>query len=64
MLNLANFWEDARLVMPYYHVGNTENLKLDFRQFKLARDAYITRLNNIYHTNLKGSGVEYVQGYA
>ena len=39
-------------------------MKLDFNKFKQARDNYVKRLNNIYHTNLSGSGVEFVQGFA
>ena len=64
MLNLANFWEDARLVMPFYAVEGSQSLSLDFAKFKQARDAYIARLNTIYHNNLDGSKVEYIQGFA
>ena len=64
MFNLATFWEDARMLMPYYAVENTESLTIDFPRFKQARDAYVSRLNGIYHNNLKGSDVEFVPGFA
>ena len=64
MFNLATFWEDAKLVMPYYAVEGTNQLKLDFGKFKSARDAYVKRLNGIYHTNLANSKVEFVEGFA
>ena len=64
MFNLATFWEDAKLLMPFYAVQNTSQLKLDFGAFKAARDAYVARLNNIYHANLDNSGVEFVPGFA
>ena len=64
MFNLATFWEDAHLVMPYYAVEGSQSLRLDFGKFKQARDAYITRINNIYHTNLSNDPVEFVEGYA
>ena len=64
MLNLANFWEDAHHVMPNYAVNGTQGLKLDFKKFKSARDAYVLRLNGIYQKNLAASDVEYVQGFA
>lgn len=57
MFNLATFIEDAHHLMPYYAIENTENLKLDFTKFKKARDAYVARLNKIYHTNLANSEV-------
>ena len=50
--------------MPFYKIKGTESLRLDFNQFKQARDNYVKRLNNIYHTNLGNSQVEYVEGFA
>ena len=50
--------------MPHYAVEGTSQLRLDFRKFKQARDAYIKRLNDIYHTNLAKDPVEFVEGYA
>ena len=50
--------------MPHYAVEGTGQLRLDFKKFKQARDAYIARLNQIYHTNLGKDPVEYVEGYA
>ena len=64
MFQLATFWEDAHHVMPFYQIAGTESLRLDFEKFKLARDTYVKRLNNIYHTNLGNSQVEYVEGFA
>ena len=34
MFNLATFWEDARLTMPFYAVEGSESLRLDFGKFK------------------------------
>jgi len=64
MFNLASFYEDARMVMPNYAVENTESLKIDFTKFKKARDAYVERLNGIYHKNLSASDVEFIPGFA
>ena len=63
MFNLANWMEEAH-VMKGYGVGGTENLKLDFPSFKGKRDAYIKRLHGIYHSNVKNSGVDYIEGTA
>jgi len=63
MFNLANFLEDAE-VMKDYGVKGTQDLKLDFNEFKTARDAYIKRLNGIYERNLKNSDVDYQEGTA
>ena len=63
MFNLANFLEDAE-VMKDYFVEGTESLKLNFKEFKHARDAYIKRLNGIYDQNLKNSKVDYIFGKA
>lgn len=64
MFNLAMFMEDARHFMPTYGVRGTEGLSIDYPSFKRARDAYVERLNGIYHKNIAASGVEYVQGRA
>ncbi|CEF63210.1 Glutathione reductase, mitochondrial [Strongyloides ratti] len=37
--------------------------KFDFSKIKNSRDAYIRRLNSIYETNLKNSGVELIRGF-
>uniref|UniRef100_A0A0N4Z0M4 Glutathione reductase n=1 Tax=Parastrongyloides trichosuri TaxID=131310 RepID=A0A0N4Z0M4_PARTI len=37
--------------------------KFDFSKIKNSRDAYVRRLNSIYETNLKNSGVELIRGY-
>ena len=63
MFNLANFLEEAHL-MKDYGVKGTENLKLDFAEFKAQRDAYVVRLNGIYERNLKGSQIDYIPGTA
>ena len=64
MFNLAMFMEDAHLIMPSYGVKGIDSLSIDFPAFKSARDAYINRLQGIYHKNMAASGVEYVQGRA
>ena len=52
MYNLANFLEEAH-GFEGYGVEGTRNLKLDFKTFKEKRDAYIKRLNAIYHKNIE-----------
>ena len=59
MWNLANFIEDSHL-MKDYGVKGTEQLHVDFKEFKAQRDAYVARLNGIYQNNLKNSKVDYV----
>lgn len=44
-----------------FSIGRTE---FDWATIKQARDAYIERLNGIYHRNLDQSGVEKLEGYA
>ncbi len=63
MFNLANFLEEAHLLADY-GVQGTEHLKVDFATFKAQRDAYIKRLNNIYHNNIKNSQVDFIEGTA
>ncbi|XP_055943328.1 glutathione reductase, mitochondrial-like [Argiope bruennichi] len=41
---------------------SVELKSVDFRSFKLKRDAYIRKLNDIYISNLKKSGVELING--
>jgi glutathione reductase (NADPH) len=63
MLNLTSFLED-REVMKDYGIKGLENTKLDFQQFKAARDAYVKRLNGIYANNLKNSKIDFLEGTA
>ena len=63
MFNLANFLEEAH-IMKDYGVQGIDDLKLDFKTFKLARDAYIKRLNGIYHNNVKNAHIDYIEGTA
>ena len=63
MFNAANFLDDSHLFADYGITG-LENVKLDFLTFKKNRDAYIKRLNSIYHKNVDNSGIDYIQGYA
>ncbi|CAL1288158.1 unnamed protein product [Larinioides sclopetarius] len=42
---------------------SVELKSVDFRTFKLKRDAYIQKLNDIYISNLQKSGVELINGY-
>jgi glutathione reductase (NADPH) len=63
MFNLANFLEESHL-MKDYGVHGTEHLRLDFKEFKAQRDAYVKRLNGIYERNLKNSQVDYIPGTA
>lgn len=63
MFNVANFLEDTHLFKDY-GVEGVENARIDFASFKKNRDAYIERLHGIYHKNVAGSNVEYIQGTA
>ena len=63
MWNLANFIEEAH-IMADAGVTGIDGLKLDFPTFKAKRDAYVKRLNDIYHTNVKKSGIAYFEGTA
>jgi glutathione reductase (NADPH) len=59
MYNLASFLDDTHLFADY-GVKGLENVHLDFPSFKKHRDAYIQRLNSIYHKNAGNSGIEYL----
>jgi glutathione reductase (NADPH) len=63
MYALASYMEEASLFNDYGLKG-TENLKLDFKEFKAKRDGYVKRLNGIYDGMLSKSGVTYVEGTA
>jgi glutathione reductase (NADPH) len=63
MYNLANFIEESHLFKDY-GVHGTDQLKLNFAEFKAQRDAYVARLNGIYSKNLENSKVDYVPGTA
>lgn len=63
MWNLANYIEESE-VMKCYGFTGTADLKLDFAVFKAKRDAYVKRLNGIYHTNVGKSGIAYFEGTA
>ncbi|GIY56924.1 glutathione reductase, mitochondrial [Caerostris darwini] len=59
--NCASHTEYLKHMQDY---GFSVELKsIDFRSFKLKRDAYIHKLNDIYLTNLKKSGVELINGF-
>lgn len=63
MFNLANFLEETHLFADY-GVKGLDHVELDFPTFKKHRDAYVTRLNAIYHKNVTSSNVEYIKGTA
>ena len=63
MFNLANFLEETHLFADY-GVKGMENVELDFPTFKKNRDAYIKKLNGIYHKNISSSQVDYLRGTA
>jgi glutathione reductase (NADPH) len=63
MFNLANFLEEASVIKDY-GVSGLDNVKVDFPTFKKQRDAYIKRLNGIYHTNAKNAQIDYIEGTA
>lgn len=41
-----------------------QQVKFEWKTIKDNRDAYVHRLNDIYHNNLKGSSVDEFSGYA
>ena len=63
MFNLASFLDDSHVISDY-GVDGLDNLKLNFSQFVRNREAYITRLNNIYTNNLKNANIDYITGTA
>ncbi len=63
MYNLANFIDETHLFADY-GIKGLEHAKLDFPTFKEKRDAYVKRLNGIYHKNAEGAGIDYVKGTA
>jgi glutathione reductase (NADPH) len=63
MLNLANFLEETHLFADY-GVNGLDSVQLDFPTFKKHRDAYVSRLNTIYHKNAQSSNVDFIQGTA
>ena len=63
MYNLANFMEDMHLFTDY-GIQGLEKAKLDFPTFKKNRDAYVQKLNGIYHKNVATSEVDYIEGTA
>lgn len=63
MFNLANFIEETHLFADY-GVKGLDKVEVDFPTFKKNRDAYISKLNGIYHKNVAGSGVDYIEGTA
>jgi glutathione reductase (NADPH) len=63
MYNLASYYEERHLFRDYGMEG-TDSLKINFQAFKKQRDAYIERLNAIYHKNVAASGIDYYKGTA
>lgn len=57
---LAEAIHDAKA----YGFSVTETAPFDWSSFKRKRDAYISRLNDIYARNLNNDKVEYVHGWA
>jgi glutathione reductase (NADPH) len=60
---------NAALIAEILHDAKDYGFELDFERFdwptvKQARDAYISRLNKIYHRGLEVSGVEEIAGVA
>ena len=55
---IAEILEDA----PDYGFG-VERRGFDWSVIKQARDAYVERLNGIYHRNLDASGVQEIAGF-
>mmetsp|Transcript_3539 Transcript_3539/g.3482 ORF Transcript_3539/g.3482 Transcript_3539/m.3482 type:complete len:96 (+) Transcript_3539:133-420(+) len=64
MFNLANFIEEAHVMKEMYSVKGLDAIKVEFSSFKKSRDAYIKRLNDIYHTNVQKAGIDYFEGTA
>ncbi|KAI9218438.1 hypothetical protein BC828DRAFT_388652 [Blastocladiella britannica] len=66
--NLATMFdilrEDARRYGIDTHApASTESAEFSYATFKKMRDAYVTRLNGIYHKNLEKDQVEHIAGF-
>lgn len=58
---------DAALQMLHgaRHYGfDIKGVSFDWSKIKEMRDAYITKLNNIYMTNVNKAGVDFIAGWA
>jgi glutathione reductase (NADPH) len=63
MWNTAEVGDAIKHASDYgFHV--TKDADFTFRKIKESRDAYIKRLNGIYHTNLKNDGIDEINGTA
>ena len=62
MWNAASIADSLQAAAGYgFDVSASE---FNWPQVKQQRDAYVTRLNNIYATNLDNSGIELIRGWA
>ena len=58
----ANYANQIKYASDYgFEVPSKDH---NWLEFKIQRDAYIGRLNNIYETNLSNRGIEYIVGEA
>eukprot|EP01113_Clastostelium_recurvatum_P011945 TRINITY_DN1614_c0_g1_i4.p1 TRINITY_DN1614_c0_g1~~TRINITY_DN1614_c0_g1_i4.p1 ORF type:complete len:508 (+),score=143.85 TRINITY_DN1614_c0_g1_i4:126-1526(+) len=63
MWNCADIAEKLHAA-PAYGFELKEGFQFNWKKIKTSRDAYIQRLNGIYHNNLKNSGVTELAGHA
>lgn len=64
MWHAADMADRLRHAADGYQFRGVPEPNFDWRTFKLQRDAYIRKLNNIYENNLEREKVEYHPGYA
>lgn len=61
-------WHAAQLAEGFHDAGDygfsCAEVSHDWGRLVARRNAYVQRLNGIYHSNLEASGVELVRGYA
>ena len=61
---LNHFSKDYKFQVGNVSDGPLSKFQLDWYQFKLARDAYVQRLNQIYFKNLQADKVDLITGFA
>jgi glutathione reductase (NADPH) len=64
MWHAADLQDKISHQAPGYKFSGAENIKFDWKAFKPQRDAYIRRLNDIYHNNFDREGLEFHHGFA
>ncbi|PBK87526.1 glutathione-disulfide reductase [Armillaria gallica] len=64
MWHASDLFEKTKHSLPGYHITTPDAPRFSWETFKPQRDAYIRKLNGIYHSNFTKEGVEYHYGRA